>query len=73
MTQYPIRRPIWLEVYRGCAHTPDRDNFLLSVTRETLRLAASVLKRQCEEDYYHNYGAALEEIRNALEVEEPKW
>ncbi len=72
MTQYPIRRPVWAEVYKGCVHTPDRDQFLLNITRETLRLAASALRKQCEEDYYHNYGAALNEIDYALNVAEPK-
>jgi hypothetical protein len=69
--KYPIRRPVWANVYKNVAHTPDRDQFLLSVTRESLRLAASCLRAQCEEDYYHNYGAALNEIEYALSVEEP--
>ena len=68
---YPIPRPIWADVYEGCVHTPDRDQFLYSITRESLRLAASVLRKQCEEDYYHNYGAALREIQLALDVVEP--
>jgi hypothetical protein len=69
---YPIPRPVWAEVYKGIAHIPDRDQFLLSITRESLRLAAAVLRKQCEEDYYNNYGAALHEIEYSLQVEEPR-
>lgn len=64
-----IKRPDWADLYRGVVHTPDRDNDLLQVTRETLRLAMSALRKQNAEDYYHNYGAAEFEIRRVLEDE----
>jgi hypothetical protein len=51
---------------KGCAHVYNRDNDLLPVTRETLRLALGLLRKQNSEDYYHNYGAAEEEIRAAV-------
>jgi len=59
-------RPNWPEVYRGIAHEPDRDGALIAVTRETLRLALSVLRAANETDYYNNFGVAEAEIRNAL-------
>lgn len=71
MTTYPIRRPIWSEIYEDVAHTPDRDNFLYSITRETLKIAASAIKRSQEEEAYHHTAAALAEIEYALNVAEP--
>jgi hypothetical protein len=59
-------RPDWGRVYRGVAHTPDRDNDLIPVTRETLRLAMHALQKQNGEDYYHNYGAAERELYAVL-------
>ena len=55
-------RPDWAHVYRGVAHTPNGDNDLITVTRETLRLALHALQKQNEQDYYHNYGAAANEL-----------
>lgn len=55
-------RPNWERLYRDVAHTSDRDNDLILVTRETLRLALHALQRQNEQDYYHNYGAAANEL-----------
>lgn len=61
-----IERPNWRKVYRGVAHTYDRDNELVPITRETLRLAAGALREQNRRDYYHNYGAAEREVQDAL-------
>lgn len=55
-------RPDWTRVYRDVAHIPDRDSDLIPVTRETLRLALHALQKQNEQDYYHNYGAAANEL-----------
>jgi hypothetical protein len=63
-------RPDWVEIYRvrpyECNVMPDIAGELLTVTRETLRLAQSALRKQNEEDYYHNYGAAEREIDRVL-------
>ncbi len=59
-------RPDWTAIYRDSAHTPDRDDELIVVTREALRLALSALQKQNGEDYYHNYGAAASEIDLSL-------
>lgn len=56
----------WMQVYRNVAHTWDRDNEMIPVSREALRLALSALKEQNGRDYYHNYGAAQYEIMQAL-------
>lgn len=64
-------RPDWARVYRGVIHTPDGDSDLIPVTRETLRLALHALQKQNEEDYYHNYGAAANELYIVLEA--TKW
>lgn len=59
-------RPNWIEVYRNVAHTYDRDDELVIVTRETLRLAASAIREANYRDYYHNFGAAEHEILEVL-------
>lgn len=59
-------RPDWSAVYKGCVHVPDRDQELIAVTRETLRLARSAIARSQYEDAYHNYSAAWQEIESAL-------
>lgn len=60
-------RPDWSEVYgRGNDRLPDVDGELLCVTRETLRLARSALRRVMAEEYYHNSGAAEHEIAAVL-------
>ena len=58
--------PDWTDIYSGTAHLPDRDNELILVTRETLRLALNALRKMNEDDYYHNNGAAEREIMEAL-------
>lgn len=68
-------RPDWVEIYRvrgyECDVMPDVAGELLEVTRETLRLALSALKKQNAEDYYHNYGAAAVEIERVLQPKKP--
>lgn len=65
-------RPDWPEIYRvrgyECNVMPDVAGELLSATRETLRLALSALDAQNAQDYYHNYGAAADELRRILGV-----
>lgn len=64
-------RPVWAEVYKDCSHVPSwRDQDLVSVTRETLRLSLSALKEIMAKDYYHNYGAAAREIGEVLADEQ---
>jgi hypothetical protein len=63
-------RPDWVKVYRvrgyECNVMPDIAGELLTVTRETLRLALSALREQNGKDYYDNYGAAAQEIERVL-------
>lgn len=60
-------RPDWCLIYDGRETVlPDVAGELLTVTRETLRLALSALQKQNEEDYYHNSGMAAEELRHVL-------
>lgn len=61
-------RPDWCKIYAGTAghHQPDIDGGLVSVTRETCRLAMSALRQQNAQDYYHNYGAAERELHTIL-------
>lgn len=64
-------RPVWAEVYRDTAHTSSwRDQELLSVTRETLQLARGALLHVMAQDYYHNHGAAEQEISEVLAAHE---
>jgi hypothetical protein len=60
--------PDWRAIYEVSRHEYDRDNEPLTVTRETLRLASHALRKQNEDDYYHNYGAAEQEIIAALSL-----
>ena len=61
-------RPVWATIYRDDPNKPDwHDQELISVTRETLRLALSALRKQNAKDYYHNYGAAQDKIAAVLE------
>jgi hypothetical protein len=39
---------------------------LVSITKETARLAASAIRSQNERDYYHNYAAAERELTAVL-------
>ena len=64
-------KPDWAEVYKGCAWSYDGSNDLISVTRETLRLAKSAIRRSQEIDAYHNYEAAEREIAGALAANPP--
>lgn len=57
----------WADIYKCSAHIPDRDDELIPVTRETLRLATHALRKMNEDDYYHNNGWAEREILAALE------
>ena len=64
-----IERPEWPAIYDGVAKTLNGDeNDLHLVTQETLRLAVNALRKQNAEDYYHNYGAAEQEILQILRV-----
>jgi hypothetical protein len=61
------RRPNWSDIYKDAVHTADRDQELIAVTRETLRLAKSALQYQNSLDYYDNNGNAVKEISHALD------
>lgn len=61
-----LKRPDWKHVYNGLCHTADRDDELIPVTRETLRLAQHALRKQNEDDFYYNNGCAEREIIDAL-------
>lgn len=63
-----VPRPNWCEVYDREGRDYDADQQLISATRETLRLARSALQQLCEQDYYHNYGAARAELSALLET-----
>lgn len=63
-----VPRPNWREVYDREGRDYDADQQLISATRETLRLARSALQQICEQDYYHNYGAARAELTALLEA-----
>lgn len=54
-------------MYKDSVHKNTwHDQELISVTRHTLELALSALRRQMAEDYYHNHGAAATEIYEVL-------
>lgn len=57
-------RPDWAAVYGDTATTADND--LIVLTRESARLAESVLRTQLHVDAYHNFAAAHQEIVAAL-------
>lgn len=60
-------RPVWAQVYKDCVHRNSwRDQELIAVTRHTLELALSAMRERMSNDYYHNTGAAAEEIREVL-------
>jgi hypothetical protein len=61
-----IPRPDWESIYEDCAHKPDRDQELVSVTRETLRLALHAMTARQRDDAYHNVAAGVREINAAL-------
>jgi hypothetical protein len=61
-----VDRPNWNEVMKGCGGCRTDDNALVSVTKGTLRIAASALREQNGRDYYHNYGAAETEALAVL-------
>lgn len=66
VSEFKGQRPDWERVYNGCAHAPDRDQQLVTVTRETARLAHSALQEINAQDFYHNNGAAQNELNDAL-------
>ena len=61
-------RPDWNDIYKNTCGgpEPERNQELVTVTRETLRLAQAALRKMNEDDYYHNNGAAEQEIRAML-------
>lgn len=63
-------RPDWFKVMEGCTFNEDGRNNdaneLVSITKETAKLALLAIKTQCETDYYHNYGAAKIELIHIL-------
>lgn len=62
-------RPDWFEVMKGCAFPVENHlhaNELVSVTRETARLSLGALSNIMAQDYYHNHGAAAEELKHVL-------
>jgi len=63
-------RPDWIKIYKGThkRHTvmPDIEGELLTVTRESLRLALGCLETQIKEDAYDNYISAYKEIERVL-------
>ena len=59
-------RPDWFKLMKGSVFNHMQANELVTVTHETARLALGVLKAQNERDYYHNYGAAADELREVL-------
>jgi DNA-binding MarR family transcriptional regulator len=64
----PMKGPDWKTVYAGCVPPLDieRAREPVLVTRETARLAHSALQQQNEQDFYHNYGAAQQELKEVL-------
>jgi hypothetical protein len=60
-------RPDWMAVYAGTHHDSGRDGELVTVTRETARLALAALDRKNGQDAYHNYMAAAGGLRAVLE------
>lgn len=59
-------KPSWHEIYRNVAHTYDRDDELITITRETARLALSALQQMNAEEAYHNMMAAEYELNQAV-------
>lgn len=64
--QAKVTRPNWTAVYRGSVHTYDRDEQLVPVTRETLRIAVSAIKYVMAQDAYQHQPHAIREIEEAL-------
>lgn len=60
-------RPDWFKIMKGCTFDNLHANELVSVTKETARLALSALRQKNAEDYYHNNGAAAGELQRVLE------
>lgn len=67
-----IDRPHWAKIYEKDFFGQDGDQQLLTVTRESLRLAASALRESISRDAYHNSMAASREIEAVLKQQEPK-
>lgn len=60
-------RPDWFKIMKGSTFDNLHANELVSVTKETARLALSALRQKNAEDYYHNNGAAAGELQRVLE------
>lgn len=64
MTRYI---PDWGTLMVNVGHKVDRDNEMISVTRETLRIAERSVRANLAVEYYHTSGAAQQEMASALE------
>lgn len=63
--------PNWQKIYEGSVHTPDRDQELVPISRETARLARSAIRECQARDAYDNYSAAERELGDALAAGAP--
>lgn len=64
-------RPDWHDIYKDTAAAgfiTSWHNETVLVTRESARLGADALSKQCGEDYYHNLDAAHRELYRATKV-----
>lgn len=64
-------KPDWNKIMNGYGGARPDANECVVVTRGTARLANSALRSQNAADYYHNYGAAEVELKNAMESKSP--
>ncbi len=64
---YPMtaKRPDWTKIMED--GTRAEDNGYVTITKGTAKIAISSIRSQMELDYYHNYGAAYQELNNILE------
>lgn len=60
-------KPSWNEIYRNVAHVYDRDDELITISRETARLALSALRQIMADEAYHNQMAAAFELQKVLD------
>ena len=60
-------RPDWFKVYGSSFAVDHRANDLVSVTRETARVALEAVYKVSEKDYYQNAGIAMRELKKVLE------
>lgn len=66
-------RPDWGKIYGSESgpdpdHSPKIDGALVTVTRETVRLALTALRQSQEREYFHNYAAAVNELTDILKI-----